>query len=200
MSIQTYAELKTSVSNWLHRDNLATYIDDLITVGEKWIFRKARTRDMETSMSVSITSGAATIPADFVALKHAYIDGTPIGKLDIRPASWVYSQYTNRSDSTKPTTIAVEGSNFIFGPWGGSSYTLKGTYYKRLAAVSVSANALFLANPDLYLFATLAETEPFLKNDKRIALWAAKRDQILFDVNGEDQSSRSGNDMQVRLG
>ena len=53
-----------------------------------------------------------------------------------------------------------------------------------------SANALYLANPDLYLFSALAEAEPFLKNDKRISLWMAKRDAILMDVNGEDDKAR----------
>ena len=65
--------------------------------------------------------------------------------------------------------------------------------------VSSAANALFLANPDLYLFAALAETEAFLVNDKRIPMWQAKRDAILAMVNGEDQASRSGDAMQVMV-
>ena len=200
MSIATYSELKIAIGNWTHRDNLTQYYDDLIMAGEKWIFRKARTRDMETALSVSITAGLATIPTDYVALKYAYIDGSPIQEVVMRPANWIYSQYPNRSGSDKPCFIATEGSNFIFGPYGGSAYTVKGTYYKRLTAVSSSVNALFTANPDLYLYAALAETYAFLINDKRIPLWTAKRDEILAQVNGEDVQSRSGDAMTVMLG
>lgn len=200
MSITTYAELKTAIGNWTHRDNLSTYLDDLIMTGEKWIFRKARTRDMETALNVSITAGLAAIPSDYVALKYGYIDGSPIQEVVMRPANWIYSQYPIRSGSDKPCFMATEGANFIFGPFGGSAYTLKGTYYKRLDAVSVSANALFTANPDLYLYAALAETYAFLINDKRIPLWTAKRDEILSQVNGEDVQSRSGDAMTVMLG
>ncbi len=198
MAITTYAELKTAVYNWMHRADLANYVDDIITIGEKWIFRNARTRDMEEPLSVSITSGAAAVPADYVSLKNAYIDGTPAQPLSITSASVIFAKYPNRADSTKPLLVAAEGANFIFGPWGGSSYTIKGTYYKRLTVVSSSANALFTKNPDLYLFAALAETEPFLKNDGRVSLWTAKRDQILAQVNGEDQASRSGDAMRIR--
>lgn len=182
----TYAELKTAINNWSKRADLSTYIDDVILMGEKWIFRKARTRDMETALSVTIASGVAAIPADYVELKYAYVDGSPTQALQMRAASWIYLEYPERSSSGKPKFIATEGSNFIFGPYSDSTYTIKGIYYKRLTSVASSANALFTNNPDLYLFAALAELEPFLKNDKRVGLWMAKRDEILAQVNGED--------------
>ncbi len=166
MSISTYAELQTAVSNWLHRADLAIYAPDLILMGEKWIFRHARTRHMETALSVAITSGVAPVPADFVALKHARVSASPSISLTIRPASWIYSQYPNRGAGSLPQFIGVEGSSFIFGPAPGG-YTINGTYYARLTSIQSSANALFVANPDLYLFATLCEAEPFLKNDSR---------------------------------
>ena len=66
-------------------------------------------------------------------------------------------------------------------------------------SVIPSANTLFTDTPDLYLFAALAETEPFLKNDKRVPLWIAKRDAILFDVNKQDAASRFADGMAVRV-
>ncbi len=186
----TYAELQTGVIDWLKRSDLASYVPDLILMGEKWIFRKARTRDMETALSVAISSGVAALPADFVELKHARINGTPATTLQPKASSWIYLRYPTRSADSTPKFIGIDGSNFIFGPYPDSNYTVVGIYYKRLLSIQSSANALYLANPDLYLFATLAEAEPFLKNDKRIALWMAKRDSILMEVNGEDDRAR----------
>lgn len=183
----TYDELKTGVADWLKRANLTSSIPDLILMGEKWIFRKARTRDMETVLNGTITAGVLALPSDYVALKNSYIDGTPTQQLQRKEASWIYTRYPLRSAESKPKFIAREGANFIFGPYPDSAYTVKGIYYKRLASVQLSANALFLANPDLYLFAALCEAEPFLKNDSRTALWQSKRDSILSDINGEDE-------------
>lgn len=195
MAITTYAELKTAVYNWTHRADLANYVDDIITIGEKWIFRKARTRDMETAFSVSIGT-TTSVPADFVEIKHAYISGTPIIPLEVQSPEYIQSRYTDRVGTGTARFIAVVGDGFIFGP-NINTGTLYGTYYKRLTVVSSSANALFTKNPDLYLFAALAETQAFIKDDERVALWTAKRDQILADVNAEDKQSRSGTAMRV---
>lgn len=154
-------------------------------MAEKRLFREVRTRDMETALSVTIASGVATVPSDFVELKYAYIDGSPTRTLQVRPARWIVENYPVRSSDGKPHFIGVDGANFVFGPYPDSGYDVKGTYYKRLTAVATSANALFTTNPDLYLFASLAELEPFLKNDKRVALWEAKYQQIRDLVNGE---------------
>lgn len=143
---------------------------------------------METALSVALASGVAAVPADYVEMKHAYIDGTPITSVQRKPASWIYTRYPLRSAEGKPKFFARDGSNFIFGPYPDSNYTIKGIYYKRLTTIVSSANALFVANPDLYLFAALSEAEPFLKNDKRIPVWMGKRDAIMGDVNGEDKA------------
>lgn len=189
MALNTYADLQSAVSNWLKRSDLTNYVGDLITLGETWIYRHARAREMETALSVTISSGVAALPADFIALKNARIEASS-RNLSIRPAEWIYDQFPNRSASGVPSYVAVEGSNLIFGPYSDGAYTISGTYYANLGAVSASAHALFTANPDLYLFAALGEAELFVKNDPRSAVWMAKRDQILADVNGQAQESR----------
>jgi hypothetical protein len=189
MSITTYAELQTAVGNWLHRADLTAIIPDLIGMAEKRIFREVRTRDMEAALSVTIASGVAALPADFVELKHAYVDGTPIQSLEIRPSDWLYKKFTTRSSDSKPNVVAVEGANLIFGPYPDSAYTIKGIYYKRLTGIALSANALFTANPDLYLLATLCEAAPYLKNDPRILVWEGKYKNVKDLVNNEDKRS-----------
>lgn len=199
MAISTYAELQTAVGSWLARDNLTAIIPDLIMIGEKWLFRKARTRDMETALSVTISGGTATVPTDFLAIKHARIDGSPSKPLRVRPATWIMERYPTRSSDGKPGFIAADGSTFIFGPFPDSGYTVLGIYYARPAVIATSANAVFTANPDLYLFAALAEAYPYLKGDARVPLWIAKRDTILADVNLEAQEGRQDTAMEVTV-
>lgn len=209
MAITTYAQLKTALARWLGNSDdasvqslgMTSTIDDLITVGESRIFREARTRDTEASISTAISSGVVAVPSDYIDLKFAYIDGTPAQTLERRSAQWVYSNYATRSASSKPKFIAREASNFIFGPYPDSTYTVKGVYYKRLSALSGTAHALFTNNPDLYLFGCLAEATILIGRDDRIALWEAKYNQILNAVNLHAKSEdHSGGPLQVRLG
>ena len=190
MSISTYAELQTAVTGWMQRSGVVfdgtDYVPDLITMGEKYIFRHARTRDMETSLSVALSSGVGAVPADFVALKYAYLDHSPVYPVQPKAASWIITAYPTRSADDVPQFIAIDGSNFIFGPYPDSDYTLMGTYYKRLTSITSSANALFTSNPDLYLFAALAECKAFMKDNTYLQIWTQKRDQILQDVNNEN--------------
>ena len=190
MSLSTYADLQNQVISFLHRASLldavgADNVPDLILIGEKWIFRKARTPDMESALSGTISSGTVSVPSDYIALKHARIDGSPSRPLKMRPVKWIYEHYPLRSSDTKPSFIGRDGSDFVFGPYPDSGYTVLGTYYAQLTSIQSAANALFVANPDLYLFAALAEAEAYIKNDKRVALWITKREQILADVNAE---------------
>jgi hypothetical protein len=135
-------------------------------------------------------------------MKYAYIDGTPMGKLQRKDAEWIYHHYPTRSADGKPKFIAREADNFIFGPYPDSAYTVKGVYYKKLDALSASNTTnWFITNaPDLLLFAALCEAEPFLVNDPRVALWEQKYEQIRSRVQREDdQEEFSGSPLAVTV-
>ena len=193
----TYAELQTAVKNWLKRGTeLDTYLADIILAGEKRIFRKLRVRAMEEALSSAISSGTIALPTGYVGLKFAYIDGNPAQNLKRKSADWMYEKYPVRASSGKPKFIAREGATFIFGPYPDSGYTVKGSYYARPTAVATTVNSIFTDNPDLYLFAALAESSLFLgQDDNRPKIWEAKFNEILRDVqsedDGEDASSGS---------
>lgn len=192
MAISTYAELKTAVANWLNRSDLTTYIPDLIMLGEGRIYRDLRIRTMESSINSAIASGVVAIPSDYVELKYAYVDGSPVQYLSRMNAQSLIEKYPTRSSDGKPTKIATDSGNFIFGPYPDSAYTIKGTYYKRLTALSDSNTTnWFTTNaPGILLFAALSEAEPFLKNDERTALWQAKYEQEKLGIEQEEMRER----------
>ena len=209
MAITTYAELKTAVARWTSGADSATpttagipnTIDDLITIAEQRIFREAWTKDREGAFNQAISSGAIAVPTDYVKFKFAYIDGTPVQSLERRSATWIYSNFGTRSSVGKPKYIARDATNFIFGPFPDSGYTVKGVYYNRPGTLSSAAYNLFTNNPDLYLFACLAESSILIGRDDRIPLWEAKYNAILAKVNLLDQAEDvSGGDLQMRLG
>lgn len=198
MAISTYAELKTAVDNWLHRADMTAIIPDLITIGEKRIFREVRVRVMETALSSTIASGVIAVPSDYLDLKSAYVNSTPVQLLQRSVPSQIYAQYPTRSSTGKPQKIAREGSNFIFGPYPDSTYAIKGIYYAAPTIVATSDNALFVANPDLYLFAALCEAAPYIESDARVALWESKYQSVKADMKAaDDREYGSGGGIEV---
>lgn len=200
MSIASYSELKTAVNNWLARTDLTSYVGDFIALGEKRIYRDLRIRAMETALNDTIASGVIAVPDGYVAMKYAYVEANPIGKLQRKEAEWIYQKYPIRAADGQPCFFAREADNFIFGPYPDSTYTVKGLYYKRLTALSDSNTTnWFTANaPDLLLFAALCETAPFLKADNRIQVWGTKYGMVKNSVQLEDdQEEFSGSPLAM---
>lgn len=202
MSIASWTDLKTSVANWLHRGDLAAVAEDFIMMGEWKVNRMLRVSSMEADLNVVMASGLAALPADYVGLKFAYIDGNPVGKLDRKTAEWIIANYPNRAVDCKPCTVARQGANLIFGPFPDAAYTVKGVYYARLPQLS-AANLTnwFTANaPDLLLYGALLEAAPYLKGDERIPVWQAKFNEVLGQVQGEtDREEISGGPLMATV-
>lgn len=197
MSLSTHADLQNQVKSFLHRASLldavgSDNVPDLIRLGELWLFRRARTAEMEATLSGQIdgTTGTMAVPSDYAALKHARLSASPSVPLKMRATRWLIERYPLRSAEGRPQFIGRDGSSFIFGPFPDSAYTVLGVYYAKPTSIASSANSLFLANPDAYLYASLAEAEAYVKNDKRISLWITKRESIVADMNGEADEGR----------
>jgi len=191
VSFSTYNDFKTAVANWTHRDNLATYLDDIITVAENRIFREVRARSMEdrSTLNTAISSGVVALPSGYVALKYAYIDGTPVSPLQRKSAEWIMQNYPTRSGGGRPVFIARDGEYFIFGPYPDSTYTVKGTYYKRLTSITGGTlNTLFTDHEDLYLSASIAAAGKFASNLKLMNTWEAEYQRIRNEINGEERA------------
>lgn len=197
--LATYAELKTALGNWLKRSDLNSYYDDVTYVAEKWIYRHARCAELEADLSLTVSAGEATLPTDYLAAKIVIWNGNPPTPLTPLGALNLYQKYPTRSSGV-PKFYAVDKGALVFGPGVGNGDTITGTYYKNLGNVATVNHALFVAHPDLYLFASLAEFAPFLKNDARVEMWTAKRNAILVDVNGQAQNQRFGDGMITSVG
>lgn len=201
MTIASYADLQTAVAGWLHRADLTAIIPDLITLAEKRINREIRCADMETAYTGTIASGVIAVPSDFMAWKVVYINASPVGVLEPKTLEWLITNYPTRSADSQPKFIARNASNFEFGPYPDSTYAVKGTYYKKLTAVSSSWNALATTYPDLYLMATLCEATPYIKNDQRTPIWEAKYNAIRESINAEAKGADiSGGPIRVTAG
>jgi hypothetical protein len=196
-----YTTMITDIINWTNHDEITTAnAQSLIRYAEKKVYRKARVRSMESTLSVTISGGAAVLPSDFIAMKTARISGSPDQPLGIIDDEQMYRRYPTRSSESKPLFCAVEGGNLIFGPYPDSGYTVKGIYYARLTALSGSNTTNFFTGDgaDALFFRALAEAEPFLRNDQRIPIWEAKAEMALREINMEYKKGRFAGPLRTK--
>ena len=73
MAISTYAELKTSIANFLARDDLTNEIDDFIDLAESQdISRELETRSQDTRTTLTTTADNAyvSLPSDMRTIRN----------------------------------------------------------------------------------------------------------------------------------
>src|SRR5210317_1100002 len=79
MALSTFSELKTSVANYLNRDDLTSVIPDFITLTENRINRELRSRANVSMVITTTTSGTDLydFPADLIELRSvSYVSGS----------------------------------------------------------------------------------------------------------------------------
>lgn len=138
------------------------------------------------------TGGDATVslPADFLQIRDIHIDGNPVYTLEYLSPS-VFYRNARSVESGVPVNYTVLASEFIFAPKPDAAYTLKMLYYAAPTYLS-SANTsnVFLANcVDALLYGALAEAEPYLMNDARIAVWAGLYDRAVQNISAADEGA-----------
>lgn len=204
MSFSNYTAFRSNIVSWLDLGDATaisnTQLDDIITTAERRIGREIRCRQNETALNSTVSgSGVLSVPTNYRELKSAYVDGTPTSKLERRSVDYIYSQYPTRSADSKPKFIAREGSNFIFGPFPDSQYTVKGIFYKQMPALSTTLHGLFTTNEDMYLWASVAEACDVIGDEKRFTKFDGKYQRIKDAVNGEDRNeAAAGGGLAIR--
>ena len=202
MAISTFAELKTAAANWLDRSDLTDRIPEFIALAEARFNRILRIRDMET-VSTAISTAAGTreysLPTGFVQMKEFHLTTDPL-----TPLAYITPEMMTRlwagSSSGKPEVFTVIADNVRLGPSPDAVYTTSMLYYKTFTALSDDAttNDMLTNNPDVYLYGTLLEAEPFIMNDERVQLWATAFKQAIDDIQNQDNKDRhSGSQLRV---
>ena len=202
MAISTFAELKTATANWLDRSDLTDRIPEFIALAEARFNRILRIRDMET-VSTAISTAAGTreysLPTGFVQMKEFHLTTDPL-----TPLAYITPEMMTRiwagSGRGKPEVFTIIADNVRLGPNPDAVYTTSMLYYKTFTALSDNAttNDMLTNNPDVYLYGTLLEAEPFIMNDQRVQLWGMAFEKAIGDIQNQDNKDRhSGSQLRV---
>lgn len=173
----THAQLKAAIAAWLKRSDLATTIPTLIQLAEARIARELRLRAQIEFVTLTASSGSASLPADFLEFKALVYadDATP---LRVGSLEQVLSNRA-RISGYRPVFCMVTGDALQFGPSADSTYDISAAYYAKFDALSADAdtNWLLTNHPGVYLWAACAEAAPWMQEDERVMTWEGKYSQ-----------------------
>lgn len=202
MALSTYAELKTSIGDWLNRSDLTNAIPDFISLAEAQVERTLRTRQMIVRANASFDAQYGAVPADFLETKSLKLTSTnpqtPLQFLSIDALDNKASEYTG---SGKPRFFGVVGGQFRLVPVPDATYTTELTYYAKLTKLSnsVTTNWLLTSSPDIYLYGALLQAAPYLQDDARIQVWSSLYDRAMSELQtADDRGASSGGALLTR--
>ena len=191
MALATYSDLKSTIADYLNRADLTSVIPTFITLAEAKFNRELRTRDMLTRAEATSNNEFVALPSDFL---EAYVLELNMENIAAQqPLAFVGP---NEAKTLKANKIInkvryftlIDGA-FELLPAPQANVDLLLTYYAKIPNLSVTqtTNWLMAKSPDLYLYSSLLEATPYLKNDERVQIWAAARQQVMDAMNIESE-------------
>lgn len=200
--ITDYTTLKEAVADWLNRADMTAQIPVFIQLAEAKFNRELRVRDMLARSESSSDEGYIPMPADFLQEYSMKLEAaTPHQEI-----SYVGADDAKKIKATGLTGevryYSIVGNTFELIPDPAEQVDVEMIYYAKIPALSDSAttNWLLTKSPDLYLYGTLLETVPYLKDDERLQTWFGARQQIMEAMSMEsERSMRSSTQLNVRM-
>jgi hypothetical protein len=200
MALDTYAGLQTAIANWADRTDLDAFIPDFIHLTEARFNRVLRLRAMEQSQFATTVGGQSNyaLPTNFLQMREFRINTEPT--VSLRYVSPEIFEAWNLGQGT-PKFYTIIANEIRLGPTPAGAYEIEMLYWRRFPALTTAAptNWMLENAPDVYLYGSLLELEPFIQNDARIAVWGAGYTNAIESIQSADDKDRhSGSALTVQ--
>lgn len=206
VSITDYNSLLAASADWLNRADLTDQLPAFVALSETQFNREMRVRDMMVRADATSNAENVQLPDDW--LEHYSLivpPGPPPAPQGFMPKPLRYmSERESNEVKAKmfgaagiPTGYTVIGNMIELVPAPNDNVDLKMVYYQRIPSLSTTnpTNWLIVKSPDLYLYSTLLQAMPYLKDDNRAQTWAGIRSAIMESMRLESEAAlrpRSG--------
>ena len=203
MAITTYAELKSSIANWLNRDDLTSVIPDFISLTEAGINRDLRHYKMINRVDATLDSRYVQMPADWLETVRFGITSGTTYRLELISRDDMLEYRQNTSDVAGiPKFYANIGDTIEVFPTPAAEYQMQLQYYAKTPALSDSntTNWLLTDAPDIYLYGALVQAAPYLNDDARVQTWAALYSAAIQSLQKSSDDTRfAGSGLRMRV-
>ena len=191
MPITTYAELKSEVADWLHRDDLTAKIPTFIALAESRINKTFLPRSQEQEDELTTIPGSR-----FVALPAGVIN--PMG---LWMKAWLPRHKLHQclpeelpvrtNASGYPEYWAIDGTNIAFDIPASAALAFDFRYTKAFALSDANPTNYILDNsPELYLLGSLFEACTYAADD-RAQLFDGRFQAALQNASNNENDTRA---------
>ena len=202
MAISTYTELKSAIADWLNRDDMASVIPTFISLAEVGMERVLRTRNMLVRATANIDTQYSALPGDFLEIRSVKLTGVaPIQPLGFQTMEAMDDLDATSTGAGKPLYYSVVGNQLRVHPAPAGIYVAELAYYAKLDKLSdsVANNWILTQHPDAYLYGSLLQAAPYLKDDERTAVWTTLYAAAVQAMQAADErASTSGGILKTR--
>ena len=195
MAITNYGQLKSSIADFLNRDDLTSVIPDFITMAHARLNRKLRVMDMIQRSTASISTQYTALPGGFLEMRNIQLNvSTPKPLEYLTPEQMDEERLLGNNTTSEPVYYTILGGLIEVFPTPDASYELELAWYKEMTAMSADSdtNWLLTKAPDVYLYGSLIHSAPYLKDDQRAVVWLQLHDAALEELQLEDDKARYG--------
>jgi hypothetical protein len=205
MAITNYTNLQSTISDYLNRDDLDSVVPTFIQLAESQINRDVRHWRMQERVSGQQSAGDQYMqfPADWNETIRLQLTGDGTSEVELLSLSGMADKRQAAVDQGgKPRFYAHVRGEFELFPTPDEDTDFELLYYAKIPALSDSntTNWLLEEAPDLYLYAALGHTAPYLQEDARLAVWAQMYAAAVQNLNNESQaSSMSGSGIRLNI-
>lgn len=199
MALTTYQQIQDSIRRYLwDRSDLSGVIPDWIAMCEARLNNDLRVSQMETSSSITLTSGSGSLPSDYLAFRRVLTQDSPARDLQLAEPGWSADSYPNAAAGLADF-FTIEGSTIKTFPPSSANVTLY--YYQKIPALAAntSGNWLTARSPAAYIYGSLLEGAPFLDDDSRAQTWGLLYRDAIDGLRKADTAGRYGRvSMRIR--
>jgi hypothetical protein len=192
--ISDYSTLQSAVASWLHRADLAQRIPDFISLAGTRIAVDLRLSNQQKVVSGSSAAGVIALPDDFRQAQALMVPwGNTERELPLRPPAAVPAvQGASTAGYVVGNTIVVNGEDV----------TYRLVYFSGVPALSDASptNWVISTYPNVYLYASLLEAMPYLRDDARINVWGAGYQNAIGALAAQDDRLRYSHSRQTVSG
>jgi len=154
---------------------------------------------------LSVSAEATDLPSDIDSLYSVAHDGPNVfGPLVLTDLGGLtkYKALLSGDATGVPAACAIRqdgagNTTLIVAPEPNATFALQAQYWAKLTPVSstVPTSRFLTENPDIYLYAALLESAPYLKDDNRIPVWKGELEERLEKMGLATQRLIFGGEM-----
>lgn len=203
MAITNYTELKSTIADWLNRDDLTTVIPTFISLAEHQMERSVRHYKMIVRKAALLDTQYTDLPNDWLETIRVHLTSGDTHRLELVSLDdMVELREKSGNTSGRPRYYAHIGDTIEVYPTPDSSYDIELMYYQKIFILSTgnTSNWLLDKAPDAYLYGALLAASPYLSEDERIEVWGGLYSSAIQALNNTSDASRdSGSGLKMRF-